>query len=256
MTAPAATSNPDLIRLSKAISTTGLYSRRTADQMIKDGRVRVNFDKAITIGTKVVPTDKIFVDDLLLKNDMRIERPKIWMVYKVRGELVANYDMKSRPLIYTRLRKLMETEGNLVPINKLEFNTEGLLLMTNNSLLAKYMESSKSNMDRKYKVRVHGKLTPSKLDGLMRGLRVKGIKYMPIIPTFERTTGVMAWMTVTCKENRKSHLRNCFDHLLLQLPRVISIQFGPYSLPTNFKPGAYVELPLTAEIEKMLAKRL
>ena len=123
----------------------------------------------------------------------------------MRGELVAEYDMKNRPLIFSRLQKLQQVESNLIPINKLEYNTEGLLLLTNNRLLvimqlyyqlhelpiirgnhsksfifhqAKYLESSKSNMDRIYKVRVHGKLTPSKLDGLMRGLRVKGEKYM------------------------------------------------------------------------------
>mmetsp|Transcript_16783 Transcript_16783/g.25223 ORF Transcript_16783/g.25223 Transcript_16783/m.25223 type:complete len:279 (+) Transcript_16783:125-961(+) len=244
-------------RLSKVIASSGLYSRRDAERMIIDGRVKVNFEPISSAAKKISPRDKIFIDDLELKVDSNYEKPRLWIVNKLRGELVASIDhVKKRPLMYTRLRRLMETEGDLKPINRLELNTEGLQLLTNNTLLAKLMENPNSNMKRKYRIRVYGKLTPSKLDGLKRGLRVKGVRYRPIIPHFERTTGVVSWLTVVCTENKTRFLKNCFEQLLLQITRAICTEFGPYSMPKDLPPGAYREVKLTPEIEKMLLAKL
>jgi 23S rRNA pseudouridine2605 synthase len=213
----------DDIRLSKVISQTGICSRREAERWIMDGRVRINFDKTSTIGQKISEKDKIFIDDIELRVKCKYERPRIWAVHKMRGELCTRTDpIKKRPVVFNRLQKLLHEEPQLIAINKLEFGAEGLLLLTNSSKLAKHMEDRSSGFERKYRIRVHGKVTPSKLDGLQRGLLINGVKYRyniivsfnpyivnllvstvrPIQHSIDTTTGVITWMTVTCSENK------------------------------------------------------
>jgi 23S rRNA pseudouridine2605 synthase len=174
----------ELVRLSKVIAATGVCSRREADKWITSGRVRVNYNDVSSVGEKISSKDKVFVDDVELRLKCKYERPIIWAVHKMRGELSTTSDpIKKRPLVFDRLTRLLREERNLHVVNKLEFSTEGLLLLTNSSRLAKSMESDDSGFLRKYRLRVHGKVTPSKLDGLQRGLFVNGIKYRYVIST-------------------------------------------------------------------------
>ena len=167
------------IRLSKAIASTGVCSRRDADAWIKEGRITVNYERVRSIGKLVVTDDKICVDGIELKKHVNYDKPRLWVVYKLPGELVAGSDpSKKRPVVLDRLRNLNIHSEILKPINRLEFGMEGLLLVTNSARLASVMQSLQSGIERKYRLRVHGKVTPSKLDGLQRGLLVNGTKYL------------------------------------------------------------------------------
>lgn len=172
-------SSVQTIRLSKAIASTGVCSRRDADTWIKEGRITVNYERIRSIGKLVSKDDKICVDGIELKKHVNYDKPRLWMVYKLPGELVARSDpSKKRPVVLDRLRNLKVHSEILKPINRLEFGMEGLLLVTNSARLASVMQSLQSGIERKYRLRVHGKVTPSKLDGLQRGLLVNGTKYL------------------------------------------------------------------------------
>lgn len=169
----------ETVRLSKAIACTGVCSRRDADCWIREGRITVNYERIRSTGKLVTKDDKICVDGIELKKHVNYDKPRLWMVYKLPGELVAGSDpIKKRPLVLDRLRNLKLHSEALKPINRLEFGMEGLLLVTNSPRLASVMQNSETGMQRKYRLRVHGKVTPSKLDGLQRGMLVNGTKYL------------------------------------------------------------------------------
>jgi 23S rRNA pseudouridine2605 synthase len=133
----------------------------------------------LSASSQVSPTDVVYVDDLELSAHSHYERPKLWLMNKLRGELSNPTDEngKNRPVVFERLRQVIAQEGMLMAVNKLEFNTEGLMLLTNNSKLARVIAHADLALESKFRLRVHGKITPSKLDGLQRGLSINGVKY-------------------------------------------------------------------------------
>lgn len=166
------------LRLSKMIAETGICSRREAEKRISEQRVSVNGRIVTDPWHRISPDAQVWMDEYRLRLNKTYDAVQLWAVNKLRGELVADSDpVKQRPLLFDRLEKLLKEEPNLRPITRLEFNTEGLLLLTNNGRLAKMLESSESGMERTFQVKVHGLLTESKLEGLKRGLIVKGVKY-------------------------------------------------------------------------------
>jgi 23S rRNA pseudouridine2605 synthase len=169
---------PRGLRLSKMIAGTGVCSRREAEKRISEQRVSVN-GRIITVPWyRIDPGAEVWMDEYRLRLDKTYDSVRLWAVNKLRGELVADSDpIKRRPLIFDRIEELMKLDPNLRPVTRLEFNTEGLLLLTNNGKLAKLLESSDASMERTFQVKIHGLLTESKLDGLKRGLTVKGVKY-------------------------------------------------------------------------------
>ena len=164
----------------------------------------IYFSTKLSVSSKVSASDVVYVDDLELSAHSHYERPKLWMIHKLRGELSNTTDEngKNRPVVFDRLRQVISEEGMLMAVNKLEFNTEGLMLLTNNSKLARVMsrvdtgrgrgrgaatsaaaaaaaadgDGDGLGLESKYRLRVHGKITPSKLDGLLRGLTINGVK--------------------------------------------------------------------------------
>jgi 23S rRNA pseudouridine2605 synthase len=169
-------------------------------------------------------------------------------------ELTVSKDfMMKRPLLIDRVRRL-GVPPEALPVNRLEFNTEGVCLLTNNGVFSRYLENDAS-MVREYKVRVHGLITPSKLEGLRRGLLIGGVKYKPlkveVLP--KQTSGTISWLQVVVSENRSKVLRTCFEHLYLKLLRVICTAYGPFKLG-KLPPGSATPLTLPPDVAAAFAK--
>ena len=194
-----------MIRLSKFIAGTGLCSRREAEKWIMDGRVLVNGSAKNSAVEIVSKDDDIVVDGEKISQRVCVVRPKIFAVHKLAGELVATTDPgKNRPVLFDRIKHLLEKEGSLKPVTRLEFNTEGLLLLTNNGELARMLENPMTGLERKYRIRLHGKITESKLDGFRRGLVIDKIKYGSMKVNIERNVGTNSWLSLSCIENKVS----------------------------------------------------
>lgn len=250
-------------RLNKFISSTGYCSRRDAEKLIHEGRVTLNDAKA-SLSSRATTSDSVFVDGLKLKKDVAFNTPRLWMIHKLRGELVtaaAEVDAKYRPRLIERVLKL-GVSREAIPVNRLEFNTEGLCLYTDNAQFARFLENSqRTDIAREYKVRIHGLITESKVDGLRRGMFVDGVKYRPIgfqVQAKRGDTGTISWATATVFENKSKVLRKCFEKLYLKSLRLICTGYGPFKLG-GLPSGAVatMKLPpdLTAEFNKHQAQK-
>jgi len=259
-------------RLSKLVARSGLASRRESEAWILDGRISVNGQVVRFPGARANPvSDRILVDGIALERNQAAqgkgltskERPRLWAVHKYAQELVADRDPeKKRRLMLERVRDIVAVSGSknkdsgsnsssssiLKPISRLEFNTEGLCLVSDNGELARLLASESLGLERKFRVRVHGSITESKLEGLRRGLFVEGVKYKPMTCHVDRTgKGTISWMSITITEARTRVIQKSFQALFLKPLRIISVGFGPYSLG-DLKEGQWQELKLTPQL--------
>ena len=165
-------------RLAKMIARSGICGRREAEKRIKEQRVTRNGRIVSDVGQKVFPGDDVWVDEHKIEWGRKYEKLRLWAVHKMSGELVIEEDkVKKRPLLINRLQGLVREVGELKPVTHLDFNMEGLMIYTNNGRFARLLGSPETAMKRVFKIRVHGLLTESKLQGLKRGLVIKGVKY-------------------------------------------------------------------------------
>lgn len=241
-------------RINKMIASTGYCSRRDAEKLVNEGLVIVNGIEA-KITTRVADADSIWVEGIKLKNGVLFDKPLIWMVHKLKGELVGNSDVdgKNRPLMHERIIKL-GVPKDAITINRLEFNVEGLCLLTNNHLFARFMENAASGCSREYKVRLHGLVTDSKLDGLRRGMVINGVKFKPMqFELLPKKTGTVSWAQVVISENRSRVLKTCFEKLYLKPLRVIATGFGPYKLG-DLPVGAVATMKMMPELKALFLK--
>jgi 23S rRNA pseudouridine2605 synthase len=259
---------PLTLRLSKAVASTGLCSRRIAEQWIASGRVTINGANKITTMSYIVNAqDEIYLDGKPLKAAKFQEAPRLYAVNKLRGEVIVRTETaKTRPLLSDRLELLLKGKlaptvkgqnstdvSTLKPVTWLDFQTEGICLMTNNGKLARILNNPDSGMHRNYKVRVHGLITASKLDGLRRGMFIDGIKYKGIDATIERTLNTISWMNLTVKESRPGLIKNIFKALHLTPIRIICTEFGPYSASKYLPDGTeYSQLQIQPHILTLL----
>jgi 23S rRNA pseudouridine2605 synthase len=258
-------SAPALQRLSKFVALTGVCSRREAEKWIHEGRITVNGAIVKTVAMSVASTDKIILDGMMLESNKTIVTPRLWAVYKMAGELVAQNDIKNRPTMFKRLEDLMGPTlrrnnqiskntalvGDLKPISRLEYNAEGLCFLTDNGKLARLLDSS-SEMRRQYRVRVHGAITDSKLSGIQRGMLVDGIKYQPMNVKVDRTANTISWMTIDTNERRPGAIKAIFKKLFLTPTRIICTGLGPYKSSEILPQGMdWAEIKLTPEVLKL-----
>ena len=243
-------------RLSQLVANTGLCSRNEAEKWIQDGRVTVNNEETRTPALKIIESDVIYLDgdkiSSKLRNKVASTPMKIWIVNKLSGELVDDKDpLKNRPLMMQRLKKLIPiasvTQGPspLKPISRMDFNSEGLCLVTTNSVLARTLALSK--LPRYYRARIHGLVTESKLEGLRTGIYIDGKKQPPIKVKVERTSGTISWVKVETAESNSRAIKDCFLQVHWNITRMISVGFGPYRLD-KLAPGGVKEVKLTADI--------
>ncbi|CAN0154037.1 unnamed protein product, partial [Ectocarpus sp. 12 AP-2014] len=172
---PPKTKDPSVMRLSRRIARSGIASRREAERMVEAGVVMVNGATVQTPALNVGPLDIVKVNGKVLERP-ESHTPKLWMVHKMRNELVTRDDPEGRPTVFDRLAKL-KLPDTLMPVGRLDFNTEGLLLLTNDGDLARKMELPSSNIVRTYSVRVYGNITEEKLRAMRSGCTIDGVRY-------------------------------------------------------------------------------
>ena len=211
-------------RLAKVIARAGLASRREAEQWIAAGRVTVNGTVIDSPARNVTATDHVNVDGEPLPGR---ERTRLFLYHKPRGLVTTHADPQGRATIFQRLPKELP---RLISVGRLDFTTEGLLLLTNDGGLARVLELPATGWLRRYRVRAHGSVTQERLDELRGGVTVDGTRYGDIEATLERVQGSNLWLTFAVREGKNREVRNVLGHLGLAVTRLIRISFGPFQL--------------------------
>jgi 23S rRNA pseudouridine2605 synthase len=211
-------------RIAKVVSRAGLASRRDAEEWIVQGRVTVNGRVINSPALDVTENDVITVDGKPLPPR---ERTRLFMFHKPRGLMTTHADPEGRPTVFDNLP---EGLPRLISIGRLDFNTEGLLLLTNDGGLARALELPDTGWLRRYRVRAHGEVTQAQLDELKKGVEVDGVKYGSIDATLERDQGANVWLVFAIREGKNREVRNVMAHLGLEVNRLIRVSYGPFQL--------------------------
>jgi 23S rRNA pseudouridine2605 synthase len=218
------------MRIAKAMARAGLCSRREAERWIEEGRVRVNGRRIDSPALDVSPNDRIQVDGQPLP---AAEPPRLWRYYKPRGLVTTHSDPEGRPTVF---EKLPPELPRVISVGRLDFNTEGLLLLTTDGALARHMELPSTGWLRRYRVRVWGNPRQDRFDALARGIELDGVRYGGIEATIDRQQGENAWLTIGLREGKNREVRRIMGHLGLEVSRLIRISFGPFQL-LDLEPG-------------------
>jgi 23S rRNA pseudouridine2605 synthase len=235
-------------RIAKVIARAGLASRREAEAWIAAGRVAVNGTVIATPAHNVTAADRVTVDGEPLP---KRERTRLYLYHKPRGLVTTHTDPQGRPTIFQRLPKHLP---RLISVGRLDFNTEGLILLTNDGGLARVLELPATGWLRRYRVRAHGAVTQASLDQLRQGATVDGIRYGPIEATLDRVQGSNLWLTLAIREGKNREVRNVLGDLGLTVARLIRVSFGPFQLG-ELAEGA-VEEVRTRVLREQLGERL
>lgn len=217
-------------RIAKAMARAGLCSRREADRWIAEGRVNVNGQVLKTPVVNVTPADRILVDGKPLPQK---EPVKLWRYYKPKGLVTTNMDPQGRPTVFDNLPPELP---RVVSVGRLDFNSEGLLLLTNDGALARHMELPATGWLRRYRVRAHGRITQKDLDALQKGIEVEGVRYGAIEATVDSVQGANMWLTMSLREGKNREVRRVLASLSLEVNRLIRVSYGPFQL-LDLKPG-------------------
>jgi len=211
-------------RISKVMARAGVASRRDIERMIMDGRVKLNGKLLDTPVVNVTLADKIEVDGVPIRG---IERTRLWLYHKPAGLVTTNMDPEGRPTVFDNLP---EDLPRVMSIGRLDINTEGLLLLTNDGGLARALELPTTGWLRRYRVRAHGEIDQDALDKLKDGIAVDGVLYGAIEATLDRTQGSNVWLTMGLREGKNREIKNVLGALGLDVNRLIRISYGPFQL--------------------------
>jgi 23S rRNA pseudouridine2605 synthase len=231
-------------RIAKVLARAGVCSRRDAERWIADGRVSVDGRVLATPAVTVIAANDIRVDGKPLPTP---ERPRLWRYHKPAGLVTSHRDEKGRPTLFDALPK---DPPRLISVGRLDLNSEGLLLLTNDGALARRLELPSTGWARRYKVRVHGEVEPERLAGLEKGLTVDGVAYGPIRATLERQQGSNAWIAMALREGKNREVRRALEHLGLQVTRLIRLSYGPFQLG-SLPRGAIDEVPKKVLVDQL-----
>jgi 23S rRNA pseudouridine2605 synthase len=211
-------------RIAKVIARAGLASRRQAEALITAGRVSVNGATISSPALNVTTRDRVVVDGQPLP---RAARTRLFRYHKPRGLVTTHADPEGRPTIFRALPKRLP---RVISVGRLDINSEGLLLLTNDGGLARALELPATGWLRSYRVRALGRVTQEALDGLKRGITVAGIHYGPIEATLDREQGANVWLTLGLREGKNREVRKVLEQLGLQVNRLIRVGYGPFEL--------------------------
>lgn len=222
-------------RIAKVMARAGLCSRREAEEWIEAGRVSVNGEVLTSPARDVSDRDTILVDGKALPTR---ERTRLFLYHKPRGLVTTSWDPEGRPTVFQNLPKGLP---RVVTIGRLDINTEGLLLLTNDGGLARVISLPDTGWLRRYRVRAYGNVTQPDLDALRAGIEIDGMRYGPIEAELQREQGDNVWLTIGLREGKNREVKRVLEHLGLQVNRLIRISFGPFQLG-DLEDGAVEEV--------------
>lgn len=222
-------------RIAKVLSRAGIASRREAERMIETGRVSVNGKVIDSPALNVTPTDRIAVDGKPVGDP---EPPRIWLYNKPAGLVTTERDDQGRDTVFAALPEDMP---RVMSVGRLDLNSEGLLLLTNDGGVKRKLELPSTGWLRKYRVRVKGHVKEDILEPLRKGLVVDGERFQPMTVTLDRQQGANAWLTIGLREGKNREVRRALADIGLTVNRLIRLSYGPFQL-AQLKPGAVEEL--------------
>lgn len=223
-------------RIAKRLARAGICSRRDAERWIAEGRVSVNGSKLTTPAFLVQPDDQIRVDGKPVAGP---EKTRLWLYHKPRGLMTTHRDPQGRPTVFETLPPGLP---RVISVGRLDFNSEGLLLLTNDGALARRLELPATGWLRRYRVRVNGLPHPEHLARLAKGISIDGVAYGPIVASIERQQGDNAWLVIGLREGKNREVRRVMEHLGHQVSRLIRVAYGPFQLG-NIESGKVREVP-------------
>ena len=222
-------------RIAKRLARAGIASRRDAEKLIAAGRIMVNGKVIDTPATKVTPRDRISFDG---KEVGEAEPTRLWRYHKPTGLVTSARDEKGRPTVFDKLPGHMP---RVLSIGRLDINSEGLLLLTNDGELKRKLELPATGWLRRYRVRARGSASEATLDRLRNGLSIDGEQFRPMDVSFDRQQGANAWLTMAIREGKNREIRRALQEIGLDVNRLIRLSYGPFQLG---------ELPL-GEVEEV-----
>lgn len=236
---------PEGERIAKLLARAGVASRREVERMIADGRVALD-GKVLDTAATIIPNLKgVTVDG---KPVAPAEAPRLFRFHKPPGLLTAERDFSGRSTIYDALRNaLPKGAGRVMPVGRLDYSTEGLLLMTNDGELKRAMELPSSSVPRTYRARAFGDISQAQLEELIEGITIDGVRYGKIDANLERRTGRNQWIELTLTEGKNREVRHVLEHFGLEVSRLMRTAYGPFLL-ADLPRGAAEEVP-QSEVE-------
>ncbi len=233
-------------RIAKLLSRAGIASRREVERMIADGRVKLDGVVLTTPATVLTNLRGVTVDDVPVKAP---EAARLFAFHKPAGLLTAEHDPAGRPTIYAALRNaLPQGTPRMMPVGRLDLNTEGLLLLTNDGELKRAMELPASGIPRTYRARTYGEISQPQLEELSEGVEIEGVRYGSINANMERRTGRNQWVEMSITEGKNREIRRVLEHLGLEVSRLIRTAYGPFDL-ADLPRGLAIEIR-PSEVEK------
>jgi len=222
-------------RIAKVMARAGLCSRRDAEAWIANGRVSLNGKVLTSAAINVGKKDTVLVDGKPLP-DKQLTR--VWLYYKPKGLMTTSYDPEGRATVFDNLPADMP---RVISVGRLDLNSEGLLLLTNDGELARKLELPTTAWIRRYRVRVNGRFDPKLLEGLKNGIEIEGVRYGSIEAAFERQQGANAWLTMALTEGKNREIRRICQHFGWPVSRLIRVGYGPFQLG-EMEPGQVQEV--------------
>lgn len=210
-------------RIAKIIARSGYCSRREAEELIRSGLVKVNGEVMLNPAT-IITDQAIKINNKLLA---RKEPTKMWIFHKPKGFITTNKDPEGRKTIFDILPKNLP---RVITIGRLDINTEGLMLLTNDGEIARYIELPKNGWTRNYRVRVFGKINQERLNLLKRGIKIEGVFYKAANIEIEREREFNSWLKISLQEGKNQEVKKLMEYVGLQVNRLIRTSFGPFHL--------------------------
>lgn len=223
-------------RVARALARAGVASRRDAERLIAAGRIALNGEVLTSPAVNVGPGDILTLDGQAVADR---EPPRMWRYHKPQGLLTTHKDPKGRPTVFERLPKELP---RVISVGRLDFNSEGLLLLTNDGALARQLELPATGVLRRYRARAFGRASQEKLDRLKAGITVDGVAYGPIEAKLERGQGANIWISLALSEGKNREVRKVLEALGLKVNRLIRVGYGPFELG-ELEPGEVEEVP-------------
>jgi 23S rRNA pseudouridine2605 synthase len=231
-------------RIAKAIARAGLCSRRDAERLITEGRVRLNGKVLASPAVNVTAKDDIRIDGRPLPQK---EDSRLWRYHKPSGLVTSHKDPEGRRTVFDALREQLP---RVISIGRLDINTEGLLLLTNDGELARLLELPATGWVRRYRVRAYGRPDPATLERLKGGITIDQVHYGPIEAQIDKMQGDNAWLTIAIREGKNREVKKICEHLGLEVNRLIRISFGPFQLG-DLERGQVAEVPARVLAEQL-----